>query len=366
MMRLRDVSIETRLMLVGVAVWDLFIARRPFTDFDHTDFATFYDTGRAWLGGTDLYQPVRGSVNLNPPIATFLFIPFALLPESIAVSLWMLLNLTCIAISLRIIVRELDLADSPTTIATGLIFFGLLQPTLHMLWAANLAWILMLPATLAWRDARHERDASAGLWLGFVLALKPLFLLFLPYWALRRNWRSIAGAVAVGGASLLVGWLALGLDAYRSWFEAGRSVTWFGNSMNGSLMGTISKSVPPVPKDGVMVLFYLLAAGVIACLGLCMLRERNIDREWSLVWIASLLVSPLGWMYYYALAAGPLIGTLRWRVRTPAVVAVVVALCIPAPIVYNLAPAQPAVVWLAATLSGLATLTLFGVLVARR
>jgi alpha-1,2-mannosyltransferase len=363
MMRLRDVSIETRMMLVGVAAWDLFIARRPFTDFDHTDFATFYDTGRAWRAGTDLYEPLRGAVNLNPPIATFMFAPFAVLAEPVAVLLWMIVNLTCFAISLRIIVRELDLADSPTTIATGLVFLGLLQPTLHMLWAANLAWILTLPATLAWRDARHGRDTSAGLWLGFVLALKPLFLVFVPYWALRRNWRSIASAVAVGVASLLVGWLALGLDAYRSWFEAGRSVTWFGNSMNGSLMGTITKSVP---KDWVMVLVYLLTAGVIACLGMCMLREKNIDREWSLVWIASLLVSPLGWMYYFALAAGPLIGTLRWQARTPAVVAVAVALCIPAPVVYNLAPAQPAVVWLANTLSGLATLTLFAVLVVRR
>src|SRR5437867_915544 len=223
------VPVETWMLLIGVLAWDIWVLRRPFREFDYTDFATFYDTGRAWLAGTDLYKSGRlyglgagGTFNLNPPIATIFFAPFALLSEQTALVVWLTLNLALLGMSVRVIVRDLELDSSLPSTLRLVVWIGVLMPTFQMLVSANLVWILMLPATLAWRAARRGRDGRAGAWLGIVLACKPIFLFFLPYWLVRRQWRSAAAAASVGVGSLLAGWLIFGADAYRSWIAAGR------------------------------------------------------------------------------------------------------------------------------------------------
>lgn len=356
----RTVSVETWILLAGVVAWTCWGVRRFIVDFDHTDFATFYDTGRAWLAGADLYRSGRGpALNLNPPVATLMFAPFALLPERAAILLWMALNASLLAASLWIVARELDVDRSLPSVLGSVVWLGVLMPIVQMLWDANLVWILMLPATLAWREARRGHDAAAGAWLGLVLALKPIFLLFLPYWALRRRWRSVWSAVAVGIGSVALGLAVFGGGAYRSWLTAGRSVTWFADSANVSVLGTLSKTVP---TQAVAVLWYLAIGVVVLMLIGYLRRKRSLDSEWALVWIASLLVSPLGWLYYYALAAGPLIGAFRQQ-RTPMLTAALVSLCVPAPLLINIVNGQPTITWFATALAGLSTLLVFGLLV---
>ena len=50
----------------------------------------------------------------------------------------------------------------------------------------------------------------------------------------------------------------------------------------------------------------LIAAGARA-----LFSTRDRDRAWALMLVSSLLLSPLGWMYYLPLAAGPLLAVAR-------------------------------------------------------
>jgi len=61
-----------------------------------------------------------------------------------------------------------------------------------------------------------------------------------------------------------------------------------------------------------------------------------VDRDWSIVWLVSLIVAPLGWVYYYWLAAGPLLA--RMKVRSWPVLAAGVAL-----LPHSIRPEYPAV-----------------------
>jgi alpha-1,2-mannosyltransferase len=348
------------MLLSAVLAWDGWGLRRLLVDFDHTDFATFYDTGRAWLQGIDLYWSGRGSaLNLNPPVTTLAFAPFALMPERIAILLWMAVNGVCLATSLWIVVQELDLEPSPNQTIAGLVWLGLLMPFVQMLWVANLAWLLMLPATLAWRSARRHRDSAAGAWLGLVLALKPIFLLFFPYWVLRRRWSSLAASTGVGIGLLILGLVIFGRESYQSWLAAGRSVSWFADTANVSLLGIINRSVP---ARSIEMVWYPSLAVLLTVVIFYLSRERTVDFEWALIWCVSLLVSPLGWLYYFALATGPLLATFHKR-QTMTLLTVMASMCVPAPVLINIAGSVPGVMWVTTSLAGLSTLFVFVLLI---
>jgi hypothetical protein len=358
MSKSRAVSPVLWTVLVWVLVWDLFVMRRPLMVFTSSDFATFYGTGRAWLDGADLY---RAGPNLNPPIATILFVPFAVFPQRPAMLAWLACNLLGIAFSVRLITRELALDDSLHATLTRLAWIGALMPTIQILSAANLAGILMWPATLAWREARRGRDLRAGLWLGFVFALKPNFMMFVPYWLLRRRWRSTAGSLLVCTISGWTGWLLFGTEAYQSWIASVRSIAWFGHFGNASMMGIIANTAPESWRGRIWMV--AVAAVVLAVIYALRHDSGDVDREWAVVWIGALLIAPLGWSHYYALAAGPLAAACRTPSRYLLVTAV--ALCVPPPLLYALAPNVPVVTWFASCLAGFATLALFYLLVRR-
>jgi alpha-1,2-mannosyltransferase len=345
-----------------VIAWDLMFLRQPLRAFAFADFATFYDTGRAWLAGRDLYLGgiTAGFPNLNPPVATVLFVPFALLPQRPAMVAWLACNLLGIFFSVRLITRELALDTSLNATLTRLAWLGLLMPTIQILASANLTGLLMWPATLAWRDARRQRDLSAGLWLGLVFALKPNFLVFVPYWLLRRRWRSAAGSLIITSGAAAVGWLLFGPTAYQSWATAVRSITWFTSWQNASILGVLGNSVPDA---WVWPLWAIASASVVLAVINTLGHTRgSVDRDWAVVWIGALLIAPLGWLHYYTLAAGPLAATCRtgsrWLLLT------VIALCIPPFLLKALAPNVSVVVWFASCLGGFATLSLFFLLLA--
>jgi len=267
---------------------------------DGGDFATFYATGRAWIAGADVYA--SGQLpNLNPPIATLLFAPFAWLPLHGALVPWLILNLLGLLVSLRILGRELAIAPS----LRGLVLIGLSLPALQLVHSGNLGWLLMVPATLAWRSARRDQWTQAGAWLGLVLMLKPMFLGFLIYVAWRRQWRALLACGAVGLGSLVLGAAIVGVDAYASWFRVVGTVN-TANLSNASLLGLVGLWGLPRP-------WYGLAGAVVVGLTGWRLAQgpRSVDREWTIVWLASILISPIGWVYYLWFAAGPLLATFH-------------------------------------------------------
>jgi alpha-1,2-mannosyltransferase len=176
--------------------------------------------GEEW-GDLDIY--------FNPPFYAWLFMPFALLPYKLSVSVWIVSELAALWLSLMILGVKKParaffwaLTFSPVFSAVS---FG--QNTLMSLALLSLTYAL-------WRDGKLW---AAGLVCSLLL-YKPQLILgigvlwFLEWLLVRRGWQSLAG-LALGGIALAGLSFLFMPDASRAYIEFSRKIlpgftTWEG------------------------------------------------------------------------------------------------------------------------------------------
>jgi Glycosyltransferase family 87 len=188
-----------------------------------------------------------------------------------------------------------------------------------MVLTLQVSLLVMWVVALAWLHARRGEWASAGLWLGFAGSVKPFLLLSLPYLAIRRQWTALWYALATVGGMLTLGVGVFGLESYREWLRQAAEITWGAHYMNASIMGVLERWIgrpsgyaPVFRARGLVAPLGIAVSGLV---GLFTLRRiardgqdpKLIDSEWASWLLASLLMSPLGWIYYLWLALPPLV-----------------------------------------------------------
>jgi hypothetical protein len=286
-------------------------ARNPATDFH-----IFYEASAAWLRGESAYAlRVEATQNLNHPLLLAVLAPLTRLPLSIAFLIWLGIALSLLLICAGPIARHTGAAR--LGIATILLS---LSGTAIGLALGQVTFILLALFTLAWTAHHRGRLRSAGLWLGLLAALKPFFALFLLYFVVRRSWRAASGFLMSFTASMVAGVLLVGSSEFFTWLDYLRSVDRHDNLLSGGVWGFgdrlfmrydvhYAASFTPLFEAPVLarLVDWSLAAGVVGVLSASLLRHRrhDIDRDYALVGLASLLLSPLGWIYYQPILAGP-------------------------------------------------------------
>ncbi|HKZ06064.1 MAG TPA: glycosyltransferase family 87 protein [Methylomirabilota bacterium] len=329
-----------------------------------SDFGKLHASARAYLAGRDMYDlgpatlsPVRGMggdilhyiqfLNLNPPHFHLILLPLAPLPGRWALLVWGLVSLTCLGLSLRLIVRETEVVLTPwrrRLAALALLGFAGLGAVAV---TGQVSFVLLLPMTLAWIRARRGSWAEAGVYLGLVMSVKPFLGIFLPYLMLRRRFDALGAALNAAAGAFLLGLGVFGWDAHRSWIAGLSAVTWEWVAMNASLLGFLKRVLAPsayyaplLDAPGLIGPAWLLLSAAIAVVSFTVTAtdagERGVDRSFAVLLFAALLISPLGWTYYWWLALGPMVAlaaawnpaaqgapissTARWR-RTLLVIA---------------------------------------------
>jgi alpha-1,2-mannosyltransferase len=298
---------------------------------DHlNDFRVFYYSTQAWLQGQDMYGPTAATSvpvgdgrfhdlwNMNPPHFHLLVLPFAALPLKIAMGAWVAANLGLLAWSLASITRTLNVRWTPAgtlwTILAALAF----SATCGLVATGQVTWIIMVPVTFAWIAARGGLWPRAAVLLGAAASIKPFLGVFLLYFALRRLWREAGLMLAAGVACGLIGLVVFGWDAQWRWIETLRSVDWPWAPMNSSLAGFLTRVlsdnpfVLPVTNAATLIGPLAFAGSVILAVPTYRALVRDdgpghVDRAFAALLILALLVSPLGWIYYLWLPAGPLL-----------------------------------------------------------
>src|SRR5439155_2202065 len=143
----------------------------------------------------------------------------------------------------------------------------------------------------------------------------------------------LAFATAAAAACLTVGVIVFGVSPYLGWIRALRGVSWTYLPINASLMGFLTRtftdtsSLEP-PHFGALVVWtslvrplWIAGAGVLGLGTLAALRlddaPASVDRSFALLLVASLLISPLGWVYYTWFPLGPAVATTStwWKRR---------------------------------------------------
>ena len=338
---------RTAVTLLGLAAlaWNAALVLVMERGIERSDFGKLHASARAFVAGKDMYDlgdatlsPVRGMtgevlhyiqfLNLNPPHFHLVLLPLAPLTARAALVVWGVASLACLMLSLRLILRETDFVLTPgrgRLVALALLSCAAMGA---MAVTGQVAFLLLLPVTLAWIHARRGRWALAGVYLGLAMSVKPFLAIFLPYLVLRRRFAALGTAVGAGAAAFLVGLGVFGWDAHRAWMAGLSAVSWEWVAMNASALGFLKRVLAPslyfeplLDAPGLIGPLWVLLAAAIGVMTLVVAaadtEKGAVDRGFGLLHLASLLVSPLGWTYYWWLALGPMVAVgASWRGRS--------------------------------------------------
>jgi hypothetical protein len=271
------------------------------------DFASFYGSAAALATGSDPYRSgaTGGAININLPHVTALLVPLTYLPFDVAFSLWQAAQLAAWGALLLLLCRESPSVSRPEFVAAAVLFPGTLAQIAQGQWGFVLAWLL----GMAWVAHRRHRETEAGLWIGVACALKPFVGLLAVLYARQSRFRGAAVAALTVSGAVAAGVLVLGPDLYARWATATSEISWAGYPSNASLLGFAERTVP----SGIVNRMWSLMAAALGAATVIASSRRVDDRiTWTLVLVAALLISPLGWLYYGWIVAAPLLSMPRW------------------------------------------------------
>jgi hypothetical protein len=358
---------------IVLAAWNLTYAYVVMTTLHFNDFGKFYYSAVAFREGRDLYAPspatlvpvarpgqpaqTKEFLNMNPPHFHLLVLPLAGLKPSSALAIWAIASLASLVATLKLVGRALAIRLTPVQQALALLGFLGFAGTTTVLLTGQLSFLLLLPVTLAWLEARRGRWGRAAIYLGVAMSVKMFLALFVPFLVVWGRWRAALAACAATAAAFALGLVVFGVEAHRRWLQTLAQIDWEWAAMNGSVLGVLRRALAASPyyeplaiAHGLVGPLWLAATVVIVAITFVATSERDergVDRRFAAVLVASLLISPLGWVYYAWLPLGPVLALFRtfsgWA--RPSFVAAAVGFMCPLPITLAFQP------------SGLATLS---------
>jgi hypothetical protein len=254
-------------------------------------------------------------VFLSPPLAAWIYAPFAKLPYARAAVAWTTVSLALLALSARSIAR-LTPSVSASDRRVFFVAVAASQPVIQLLGCGQDTAISLLLWCAGTELALRRSDAAAGATFALGLFKPQLFVLApLVFIALRR-WRAVAGwvATALGLAGLTV--LLFTTDGVRDWLRVLGSPEYLVSLHVGRAlrMGSVMPMVlSALPDSMAAVADY---AGKVLCVGILGVAARRILRAraedavdergaWALACVTTLLVTPHLFDYDLALVALP-------------------------------------------------------------
>ena len=323
------------IVLLLVLIYYTEVVRVMLDRLHMNDFGKFYYSARMYLEGGDMYAPTvataiplpngetREFLNMNPPHFQLLMLPLAMLPPSTAFAVWWGLSLLCAAVTGWLISRELQLQWKAAGALWAALFIVASAATGTVLATGQLTFLLVLPLTVAWIDARHGHWNRAAYTLGFLASVKPFFGIFAVYLLLARKLSALVRLLATIVTITLAGVVIVGPEPYRAWVKVLSAVDWAWAPMNGALLGLLTRTLAPNPffrplavaPELITPLWLVGSALVCASTFWILLRDRTrqADRAFSGLLLTAQLVSPLGWVYYLWFAIGPAVAVARGK-----------------------------------------------------
>jgi alpha-1,2-mannosyltransferase len=261
--------------------------------------------------------------NAHPPPSVLLALPLAGLAYPDAFLVWNLLSLAAFAASLAIVAWQLRIPVAPWMVPPALALLLVCAPFREQVLHGQLNLVLLLLLVGAWAAERSGRPALAGALVGAAAAVKVFPGFFILYFALRRQWRAAAAAVASLAALTLLALALFGTEAYRDYFDKGMpaAAACRGDWLNCSLAGFWSRLLGPSNDakiaDSPAAALALTALSALLLLAVLVPRvvraasREQTDLAFGSWCVAMLLVSPIAWNHYLLLLLIPV--ALLWR-----------------------------------------------------
>lgn len=294
------------------------------------DFAALYYSGVQFSEGKDVYarmpfdflgpvpDPDRVSErnvhpNLNPPASVLLFAPLSKLPFASAFWTWSLISIACAVATAWLLAGGYAAAERRFAWSVGLLVLLLAySPTWLAISLGQTTLLVLFLLVAGWRTARAACERSAGAILGTTLAIKPFVGVLLIYFIVLRRWRLVTWYVGSFVAANLIVLAVMGSGVFASYLKVLASVDWHGMDMNASIFGSLDRLIGRADSQSIVNTgqrIQILGYGISLLLlcSLFMLRRRlsawpsrqGDDVGYAYCLVLMLLISPLGWIYYF-------------------------------------------------------------------
>jgi alpha-1,2-mannosyltransferase len=324
------------------AAWQL-LGHTPY----RIDIDVYRMGGRAWLDGNPLYSDgvlfhTEAGLDLPftyPPLAAIAFAPFALLSLPVASAAITVTTLVLLIVSTWLVLTRLRVAQRwPATtgpawrrrcwLAAAIVVPAVLflEPIQSNFEFGQINVVLM---TLVIADCVPRKTPwPRGLLLGVAMALKLTPAVFLLYFLLRRDTRTLLTAAISAVGATLVGFVFAWRDSLQYWSETVHDTDRIGTvtfNTNQNIAGGLARlGIDEGPR------FVLWALACVAVLALTVWAVRRVldahQPVLALVCVAlfGLVVSPVSWSHHWVWALPSVLVTavIGYRQRNVALAAV--------------------------------------------
>jgi hypothetical protein len=280
-------------------------------------------------------------INLNSPFTGILVAPFGVAGYSISFLAWSLQSLILTIFSACLIAGALFQKQKMVSIYfISALLVCAYFPTFANVKSGQIGALLFFFTTLGWLSYREEKLKLAGFFWGIAFSLKLFAGLFLWMFFLRREWLALKLGLFTVIGCLLLSFLVFSPGVYIDYWHIFHQVQWYSSSWNASLLGFFARlfgyhhegNIPFIKFSELTPIFY--GASITALLLLSTaFRKSNIEsagQSWkslgdtkiaardlavSYIIVAMLLISPLGWIYYFSLLSIPIAVIFYWNQR---------------------------------------------------
>jgi glycosyl transferase family 87 len=238
-----------------------------------------------------------------PAGAAVLLAPFGLLGFHAAAAIWSALLIASLLGALWILgVRDWRVLGVVVTAAPVItaVRLGTFTPVL----------VLLLAVAWRWRDRRWVAGASLALAITLKLFVWPLVV----WLAATRRYGAAAIAACFAGLLTFGAWAAIGFDGLTRYPELLRRLTDVVAARGLSLVALGSELGLPDAVAGVLP--WIVGSGLLAGVALAARRADGDPVAYSFAVVASIALSPIVWLHYFALLVLPL-AVMRPRFAWP-------------------------------------------------
>jgi alpha-1,2-mannosyltransferase len=341
--RSRSISWTTVVGTIAALVWIASALR--LLEFGRTwflDLRVYRDAARSLLDHGSPFRSRFTSYHLPftyPPFALLVLIPLSFGPLALIEGAWWLVNSVALVATLYLLIPSdaSGRAFSGTQrLAIASLLGGaatlLLEPVQSNMDFGQINLLLMMLVVV---DLNQSRRKFRGLAIGLAAAVKLTPIVYLLFFAVRRDWRSVTQGVATFSALSLIAWLILPRDSALYWFheatDAGRAGS-LGFVSNQSLNGMLHR--PPFLANSLDVVLWVLLCAAVVVLGVLVSSRlasdhRPLVESVLILALVELLISPISWSHHWCwMAVAPIAAVSLWRDRRWTSVFVIAAIVV--------------------------------------
>lgn len=310
------------MLLAGMIICMALLANKP----SKSDFAVFYASSHALITQHSSNQHQSHShltsKNLNPPIVSVLLAPLAALSYPHALFLWECMNLVLLVTCVWFVCQYFEPGRVVSRDRILVLLACLLSyPIMSNFSSGQMGMVLLVFMLFTFFAARSQNDRVAGISLAIACSLKLFPGLLLLLFFLLKRYRVIGYCFMTSTIVFAIPLLFLKPIVYWHYWQTIHHVNWYAGNWNASVLGFLQRWTLPAPDFHVSGMLYGIYCIVsLVLIGLLIYETKRMKafsaKEsfpylFSLFSIAMLLISPLGWIYYFTILIVPLFVLFR-------------------------------------------------------